>query len=152
MARALSLSILAFVLGLLGSACGGQPSEPPDEAQQPSLTGPTWHLREMTQAGTSVEVSKDVSITLRVDAAGQVSGRSAVNRYFGKLLYTDAGELAIGSGGLGSTRMAGPPEHMELEKDYLETLARVRTVRRTEKTLTLSSPDGTYVLTFNAGE
>jgi heat shock protein HslJ len=142
----LALLILAGCLG----ACGGE--EASRHITLSELSGPTWQLERMKSGGTEAEVSKEVLITLRVDAGGQVTGRSAVNRYFAKLNGGGSEPIQFSTSGIGSTRMAGPPDHMKLESAYLSALARVRSGTRRDTSLILRSEDGSDILEFVAGE
>ena len=137
-----SLGLVAVLL--LASACGAQP--PAEEGEAPmtlaDVAGATWQLQSMTRGGTTTDIPKEVAITFRVEPNGRVSGRSAVNRYFLTMTMADDGTLALESGGaIGSTRMAGPPEHMALETQYLAALAAVTRAAKTDKTLTLTGTD-----------
>lgn len=74
----------------------------------------------------------------------QVSGRAGVNRYFGPVKQTD-GALAFGP--LAATRMGGSPERMELERAYLDMLAKVDAAWIDGDTLRLVD-DGVVLATF----
>ena len=80
------------------------------------LEGQEWLL-----VGTAVP--EGLEITLAV-TQGRVAGQSACNRYFGSFTTGDiAGQVTLGK--IGSTRMACPPQVMELEDRYLKSLANV---------------------------
>ncbi len=76
--------------------------------------------------GKDISIPADVKITLVFRNGGRVSGRSAVNSYGGVFTMTPDGDLTIKM--TISTQMAGPPELMELERQYLDALSRVRKV------------------------
>ena len=153
MERAGPCLLLLFAAALAG--CGSEPGSP-DAGVGPTfsdMTGPTWQLVEMTHAGSSQAITKEVAITLRVEPNGRVQGRSAVNRYVAQMERDSQGRLSLTSGGaIASTRMAGPPDHMALETAYLATLNAVRTAALTEKGLTLTNDDGSETLVFRKGE
>ena len=75
------------------------------------------------------------------------AGRSFVNRYFGTANLAPEGQLRW-TGALGSTKMAGPPDLMAREQDYLRSLGRVSRWRVEGRTLTLDSADGVVVLHY----
>src|SRR5688500_531418 len=97
-----------------------------NSAEQPSipLLGTDWTLIELN--GKALSAGPDLRApTLKLDPATQrVSGHSGVNRYAGAC-ELDGAKLKFGST-LG-TRMAGPPEAMELEKNFLAALEKVTT-------------------------
>lgn len=61
----------------------------------------------------------DTELSLEIDGEGQVGGYAGVNRFMGRL----AGEADALFSPLATTRRAGPPEAMELERNYLQALA-----------------------------
>ena len=63
--------------------------------------------------------------TLAVDSDGRVSGFSGVNRYTSALSPDDLDQGLFSLGPVATTRMAGPPEAMNLESRFLETLDKV---------------------------
>jgi heat shock protein HslJ len=81
--------------------------------QQQAIDG-SWRLVEI--AGQQVDPDAPNEIRF-VD--GQVSGRVGVNRFTGS--YTVAGDT-IEFGPAAATRMAGPPELMDLEDRFLAAL------------------------------
>jgi len=78
-------------------------------------------------------------------AEGRVSGKSAVNRYFGT--YAIAGD-GLTFSGLGSTRMAGTNEQMAAEQAYLSALGEIRTYRVVDGKLELLDAAGMRRLVF----
>ena len=97
-------------------------------AEQPSvpLVGTDWTLIELNGKAVSANANLRAP-TLKLDpATKRVSGQSGVNRYAGAY-ELDGAKLKFGS--TLATRMAGPPEAMELEKDFLTALEKVSTWR-----------------------
>jgi heat shock protein HslJ len=88
---------------------------PPPEETMPGLEGITWELYELR----GVPMEFDRSLTVRFEA-GNVQAFGGVNRMAGSFELAE-GRLKIGS--LRTTRMAGPPELMELEQTFADTLA-----------------------------
>src|SRR5687767_14792975 len=102
----IGISACVLVAGCVSSA---------EQAPVP-LVDTEWTLRELNgkpmSAGANVR-----GPTLKLDSATKrVSGHSGVNRYAGGY-ELDGAKLKFGS--TMGTRMAGPPEAMEMEKDFL---------------------------------
>src|SRR5262245_19427768 len=93
-------------VGFLGCATGPQMS-------LSNWEGTELKAVRMVSGGQVVTLPENPPITLKLDAGGKVSGRSAVNRYFGSFTTASDGTI-IWNGALGATRMAGPPEAMQL--------------------------------------
>ncbi|MCC5808377.1 MAG: META domain-containing protein [Opitutales bacterium] len=118
-----ALSVLFALLAVaLFSACG--PDRDTAEIDGQPLAGSNWRLVEAP--GLDVPESA-ISPELRFgDEPGHLSGSSGVNRVTGP--YTMEGsQLTFGE--LATTRMGGPPEAMEFESRYLESLRSVDTWR-----------------------
>lgn len=141
---------MALVLLLGGCGTDGDPAEGKMTIEQ--LAGSPWRLVHMSQAGEKTVVPQETKITLRVEADGRLSGRSAVNRYSGQLKISEDGSVTMDMSAIASTRMAGPPELMALEQAYLGALGSVSRARHTADTLTLLSDDGATILHFGATE
>lgn len=87
--------------------------------------------------------------TLTITLPDRANGLAGVNRYFGTV---DFDREAMRFSKLGTTRMAGPPERMELERSFLGMLERSRTFRLQGRSLTLIDEAGAVVATFAAPE
>jgi heat shock protein HslJ len=75
------------------------------------------------------EVKENVSITLNIqkeDNHYALSGRSAVNNYFGSLKTDKDDPSKIEIGSIGSTKMAGPPELMACETRHFDFLSNAK--------------------------
>ncbi|HUL86162.1 MAG TPA: META domain-containing protein [Actinomycetota bacterium] len=81
--------------------------------------------------------------TIGFDDEGHVSGGAGVNRFMGT--WSLAGNVLV-VGPLATTRMAGPPERMDLERRFLDVLAARCTVTRTDGGLLLTSDGGSLRL------
>ena len=114
------------------------------------LEGTEWTLSEIN--GKAVSAAANVRVpTLKLDAATKrVSGNSGVNRYSGG--YELEG-TTLKFGGTMGTRMAGPPEAMELEKSFLDALGKVREwrVKKGELDLTDGSGGKVVLMKFRKG-
>jgi heat shock protein HslJ len=76
--------------------------------------------------GKEVLIPSTVTITLTFQKGGQISGRSAVNRYGGVFTAIPNGKIAVQL--TTTTQMAGPPELMELERKYFDALSHVKQI------------------------
>lgn len=83
-------------------------------------------------------MSSPYGVTLRFDE-GKVSGKAPVNRYFGSASMSDA---TLVFGPLATTQMAGTPEAMQAETDYLKVLPEVTQWQVADEVLTLSGAGG----------
>jgi heat shock protein HslJ len=107
----------------------------PAAAVPKDMADTDWTLASWAGAdGTAVAAS---GVTLRFGADGRASGRAPVNSYFGNVKIAADGVVAW-AGGFGSTRMAGPPERMQLETRYLAELAKTSKATLTEGKLLLT--------------
>jgi lactoylglutathione lyase len=82
--------------------------------------------------------------TLRLEE-GTASGGAGVNRYSGAY-ELDEGRLTFGP--LVTTRMAGTPEAMEAEQEFLASLASIATAALADDTLVLGDAVGKEILRF----
>lgn len=83
--------------------------------------------------------------TLQLSLPDRANGFAGVNRYFGS---SEFDRSAMRFSKLGATRMAGPPERMDLESAFLAMLERSRTFRLKGTTLTLLGEDGQELGSF----
>ncbi|MGE3308442.1 MAG: META domain-containing protein [Limisphaerales bacterium] len=134
------IAIAAVALGfatLSGPGCGTRPPkmsfQPATQGSLAALRDTEFRLTHLIVDGTQVDTTA-FPISLRFDETGRVSGRSAVNRYFGGFSLGENGSLTWPPAGLGMTRMAGPEPAMQLEKTFTEVL--------TGSTRLLTSPTG----------
>jgi heat shock protein HslJ len=106
--------IAALLAASLASATSC--SSPPAAENSPvSLEGTRWTLDSL--AGATVT---DPRPTLSFEESGRAAGSAGVNRFGGEASI-DGRSIRLGP--FMATRMAGPPERMELERRYLEALA-----------------------------
>ena len=87
-------------------------------ANTQDLIGNEWRC---TRIGSRT-LTEDRPPTLLMTAEGKASGFAGVNRWFGTY-SVDGSTLKFGM--LGMTRMAGPPDRMQLEQTYADALATV---------------------------
>jgi heat shock protein HslJ len=115
------------------------------------LQGREWRLLTLRVAGDERPLPGEVSATLRLQDGNNVGGVAFVNRFFGTLDVGSDGALTWGQA-FGSTRMAGPPELMELEQTYLDGLLRTERMSIETGQLLLESNDGSVRFRFQALE
>ena len=119
----------------------------PDDASSggrlTALTG-SWNLVEL--AGNP-ETGFGTMPTLVIRADGAVAGSSGINRFMTRVVPDDlaAGRLAFAA--TAGTKMAGPPQAMELERAFLDRLETVSTYAVEADFLRLFAGD-TEVLRF----
>lgn len=115
--RTLSVTALMLVLGLLVSACAGQP------AADPAKLKGSWKLEAFGAAkGTeAANVAVNTEITF---GKGEVTGNGGVNGYSAP--YDAPGGNALTFGPVTATRMAGPEPAMTQESRFFEALAKTK--------------------------
>ena len=127
---AISVAVLAVV------GCGGSGSEPA------TLDGTAWRLTGWTLSSLD---PNDFTITAEF-AEGKITGKSAVNNYFGP--YTEGPGDAFSVGELAGTMMAGPEPDMRAEQAYLTLLAQAKSYMLRGGGLTLFDENGNESLIF----
>jgi heat shock protein HslJ len=100
-----------------GTGANGAPVDaaPPQQKVLDSLVGSQWRLIELAGA----EVAEDSNADLVFYEPGRLAGNGSVNRFNGGISVRD-GALEVSP--LASTMMAGPPDAMEREQQYLAAL------------------------------
>ena len=129
-------AISVVVLAVAG--CGGSGSEPA------TLVGTSWSLSGWTLSSLD---PNDFTITAEF-AEGKISGKSAVNTYFGP--YTEGPGDAFSVGELAGTMMAGPEPDMRAEGAYLKLLSEAKSYKLDGGGLTLFDQNGNESLIFEA--
>ena len=124
-----------------GSSPGTKPMPIPMTTPLPqALAGTAWQVvalpRFSLAPGTSLSLA---SLTLRFEEPGRAAGNSGVNR-FSAQVNADASQLRFVSPI--STRMAGPPELMALESEFLGRLQAVSAWKIDGSRLRLSDAAG----------
>lgn len=113
---------LLFSFAAVALACArGAPDRAPDAVSD--LSG-RWRLVELGGAAPTGDPP-----WLELGEDGAVAGHAGVNRFSGR---ADAAALRSGTfstGPMAVTRMAGPPERMELEQRFLAALGEANRVR-----------------------
>jgi hypothetical protein len=104
----------------------------------PLLAGTAWQLVSMPGAEPAAAGTRG-PLTLGFDATARVAGMSGVNRYGARV---DAGPGWLRVSGAMSTRMAGPPEAMALESEFMSRLQRAGGWRADSERLRLLDAKG----------
>jgi heat shock protein HslJ len=125
--------LAAWSLGLSG--CSG-------DGERPPLDGTAWALE-----GWSISslYPGDFEITAAFKD-GRMSGKAAVNNYFGPYAADPSGVFSVGA--LASTKMAGPEPAMRAERVYLDLLERAHSYRLDDGRLILFDANGNELLVF----
>jgi heat shock protein HslJ len=141
--RAFGSWIGCLVLALLIGGCAN-----PAGDSGLTLTGPVWTLVAL---GERVVEPTDgaPALTLQFDGAtSRAAGFAGVNRYSGEFML-DGARLTFGPAVL--TKMAGPPERMELERRFTAALAATTRWRIRERHLELLAGDDYVLAKFAVG-
>ena len=110
--------------------------------------GVDWKLVKMVRDGRDLPLVPGSKVTANFHAAGRVAGVASLNRYFGSYKASGDGHIEWAASTFGATQMAGPPELMQQERQFLDALAKVSNARMEGPRLRLSNDDGTIELTF----
>jgi heat shock protein HslJ len=113
-----------------------------------TLVGERWLLVEMVLEGRSIPDVPAAKPDITFEAEGRVFGHGGCNRYFGG--YKVEGDR-ISFSAMGSTMMYCE-DTMEIEYAFLQSLALVTLVDRSEAGLELRSSDGETRLNFQRGQ
>jgi len=131
-----ALTLTTAALALL-PACASRPDpidgfEPASKTRIATLAGSDLRLRKLVVDGRDIDAAA-FPISLRFGDNGRITGRSAVNRYFGTFELGENGAITWPNAALGMTRMAGPEPAMTLENQFSKAL--------TASTRLLTAPD-----------
>ena len=107
-----------------------------------ALAGTEWTLKEI--GGAPVPANSRASLSIGGD--GTLSGNAGVNRFNGRVR---GGDTSIKAGPFMTTRMAGPPALMELERKYLQALGAATKFERDGDTLRVTGAGEDKPLIFS---
>lgn len=150
----LTVAVLAVALLALGAGCAGSGARgsngfhPATAESVAALRNIDLQLRKLVVDGAEVPLPEKPPITLRFDTDGKVSGRSAVNRYFGAYEMQADGGIGWPGTGLGMTRMAGPAPAMELESKFTRALTGTTRLLTSTNGARFQSADAKQALEF----
>lgn len=120
-----------------------------------TLRGTDWTCTWISAGGRTLTPEAADAPTLRIDPPANASGRGGVNRFGGTAALPDGEPGAAGTIGfpaIAATKMAGPPERMELEGAYFGALRAARRYEIAGEELTLLGDGGAVVAKFRAGQ
>jgi len=112
------------------------------------VNGQSWHLSHISEQGKMKYETNKPHVTLTFKEKCKVDGKAPVNNYFGGCELDKNGLLVWQQPGFGMTMMAGPPELMEQETYYLNTLAKTSRMYLTAQGLRLENNDGSLKMEF----
>ena len=112
------------------------------------IAGIEWHLQRMKTDNHTASLIKNTKNTFKCDENGKVAGMATINRYFGSFSLGEDGKL-IWSKAFGMTRMAGPPELMEQEAEFMKALPLTSRIYFKKGKLVLTSTNRSTVLEFD---
>jgi len=149
------IGMTIMICSLLFACTGIHPQKTGKQAEGMLITpqhlnkvgGVEWHLIKMTLDSDSIPLVENSKPTFSCTSEGQVAGMATTNRYFGNLKLTEDGEI-IWNKAFGMTRMAGPPELMKQESEYMDALTKTSRMYLNDSKLVLRSKDRSYVLEF----
>lgn len=129
-ARPLLTLFILMLGGLVAfTGCATAPSSVSEQDSSRTLTlsaNTGWVLVQWTSAGVSKKTIHSPAPTLQIGSGGRISGNAGVNRYIGTVRVN--GDRLDWGGNFALTRMAGPPELMAAENDYLDALQSTHSV------------------------
>ncbi|WOX04248.1 META domain-containing protein [Microbulbifer pacificus] len=100
------------------------PSQTPGTVS--SVCGDKWELRLLRINGQAIPIDQPREFTFLCSPGGEAMGKSGLNTYRGSLQVTTNGGLLWDTASFASTKMAGPPQVMEQENQYLRALSGTR--------------------------
>lgn len=113
----------------------------------PTLAKTLWVLDALRENQSLVSAPAEIRVILTFSEDGTFQGTGPVNHYFGQYTVKDQ-EIRLGP--IGSTKMAGSPERMELETRYFSILGEVRSYEIRDPALTLKDGEGSALALFHA--
>jgi heat shock protein HslJ len=112
-----------------------------------SIVGIEWNLAQMTKDSETIALVKDSQTTFECDDTGRVTGKATLNRYSGNFKLQDDGEI-IWNKAFIMTRMAGPPELMQQETDFIQVLMQTSRIILDDAKLVMMNADRSNLLEY----
>lgn len=136
---AVAAAIVMLSSAMTSCAAKHEPARPtPSEDPLVKLVG-NWTAIELDGAPVTGVPDARGKPSLAVGANGRVSGFAGVNRFTGTLDLKALEQGRFATSPLATTRMAGPPESMQLEQRFLLAMSRADACRADDTSLSLSS-------------
>jgi heat shock protein HslJ len=130
-----------------------QPAEAPPSAAAnapaPVPSSAEWRLTGWIVNGVRRQVVADSNVTIAFAPSGKFRGNASINAFSGIFSFDAEGRLQWPRAGFTLTRMAGPPDLMEQERAFLDSLRRTVHYHADGQQLVLESASRTVVLTFS---
>jgi len=149
-------AVIVLIFSLLLQGCTGSQSgkaitEPDGTLITPQrlgeINGTVWHLKKMMKDNTSIPLVENSETTFSCFADGTVSGLAAINRYSGNLKLNNDGGIVWNKAFI-MTRMAGPPELMQQETEFVQVLMKTTQMVSKGSSLLMRNTDGSILLEF----
>ncbi len=113
------LSVLLLGVATLAlAACSGPKPNRADRPELSSIAGRSWTAIQLNGKDIPTEPAK---ITIEFMEDSRIGGFAGVNRYFGG--YSSPRPGSVSFSGVGSTKMAGPPDAMQRETEFFNALS-----------------------------
>lgn len=142
------LGLMTFLPVGCATHSGAKGCAPATAASVAALGGVDLTLSRLVVDGREIKLPADNPMTLRFGEAGKLSGKSAVNRFNGGYELVEQGRINWPGAGFMTTRMAGPPEAMQLERYFLTALASTSRLQTCERGAVFLNPDGSTRIEF----
>ncbi|WP_066960469.1 META domain-containing protein [Microbulbifer sp. Q7] len=117
-------------LAIVIAGCMNMDSKESGPTQNPgsiaSVCGDKWEMRLLRINGQAVPVDQPQEFTFLCNSDGESMGKSGINTYRGAMQITANGQILWDTASFASTKMAGPPQLMEQETQYLRALSGTR--------------------------
>ncbi|MCK7596659.1 META domain-containing protein [Microbulbifer sp. CAU 1566] len=114
-------------LAIVIAGCMSMDSTDSGPSQTPgsmaSVCGDKWEMRLLRLNGQAIPIDQPQEFTFLCNADGEAMGKSGINTYRGTLQVTANGQLLWNTASFASTKMAGPPQLMDQENQYLRALS-----------------------------
>lgn len=118
MKRIISLLVMSTVIGCAGS----QDRDGGAAFSIDTIAGIKWQLVRLEMDNEEIRLLESSLVSFACTPSGEVSGLASINRYSGSIVT--AGSRIDRWNPLRVTRMAGPPELMKQESQYLAALSK----------------------------
>lgn len=154
--KKLFFTMMIISCALLGSGCSGTREDSTIPLTDDTLITPSrmneiadtqWHLSAMSKNGKKLSLVDNSEVTFSCNTDGRVVGLSSINRYSGNLNLGDEGIITWNKA-FAMTRMAGPPELMAQETEYMQNLLKTSQMHLKDSMLILVNNDRSIILEF----
>ncbi len=141
----LTVALLALLSGCSSAGKVQFTERPATAAELATLVDVDFTVTRLVAQGQTVTLPSERPPTLRLLGADRIAGFAGVNRFNGAWQLRDKGVVQW-SPAMASTRMAGPPERMQLEYAFLKTLPETTRLTLTPHGVIFSNEDGSNLV------